>query len=449
MSQKYGRYVLTHRRPNTFLICSIAMQAGGTSKEDYDMKTTVGQGAYGTVYKAIDIRTNKMVAVKVIELENDWLPLLSEVNMVIDLSHASIVNYYNWFFYGNCLWLVMEFCDGGSLCDIMETLNRSLDEFEISSIMRGVLESLIYVHERKMIHRDIKGGNVLVTSDGLVKLCDFGVSARMDDTMKSKISTRIGSPCFMAPEVVAASGYDTQADIWSLGITALEMLSRHPPRADMGQAQVLKAVIEEPVPVAPEKATPEFKAFVERMLIKDPTKRATAVQLMNDPFIANIAPNVASEIVRSLATTFIQQKVADKEEEDDEEEEDEDEEEEEEEEEDGNELYAGETIIQFDDDGFADTRTMKVLSDETWREDPDGSTDSLAEARNMHFGNFKESDLRVMLTNVKSLAQKELEDGILSAKSIRDKYEEVRVSIVEQLQSKCPDIPDDFESLKL
>ena len=428
------------------------MASSEGSASDYELLNQVGQGAYGKVYKAMDKTTKKIVAVKILDLGADWMPLLSEVNMVVDLAHPSIVNYYKWFFNEDRLWLVMEFCDGGSLSDMMRVLKRPLSELEISAVMRGILQSLAYVHAKNRIHRDIKGGNVLVTSQGLVKLCDFGVSAQLDNTIGAKTSTRIGSPAFMAPEVIAATGHNTKADIWSLGITAIELYDGKPPYDGVPMMKVMMCAVKDDPPSLPDTATGPFRAFVGRMLVKDPEARASATELLEDPFIANVPQKTASEIVRDLVKSYIEAKNNSVEEE--EEEEDEEEEEEEDDFLTSMPAEAAATIL-FNDATMVQMGTMVVAEGggnakgsglEGWK--PEFmDTPKMVAAQKRHFRNFKDNDLRVMLTSVKSVAQAQLKAGVIQKKLVIENYEDVRQGIVKELQRRDPSIPDDYEKL--
>ena len=296
--------------------------------DDYEMLEQIGKGAYGTVNKARVLATNQIVAIKRIQLEQDWLPLLSEINMVIDLKDSTIINYYNYFFNKNELWLVMEYCDGGSLSDIMEYINRPLNEQEISALCRGVLKGLVYIHSKNRIHRDIKAANLLLTSNGDVKLCDFGVSAQLDNSEAAKTLTKIGSPNWMAPEVIQATGTDTKADIWSLGITALELYNGEPPFSDIskGVYMVLNTIVSSPPPKAPENSSTEFKNFVSRCLNKQSDLRPKASELINDPFINLVSEHNGRELISKLVEDYKTARANAVEDEDEEEEEEEEEE---------------------------------------------------------------------------------------------------------------------------
>ena len=440
------------------------------TKDDYDLLYVVGKGSYGTVYKALDKHNNRTVAVKIIDLESDWLPLLAEVNMVVDLSHETIVNYFDWFFEGGKLFLVMEYCDGGSLSDIMRVLNRPLNEMELSSVLYGVLKSLEYVHSKSRVHRDIKSGNLLLTSKGEIKLCDFGVSAQLDSSLSSKTSTRIGSPYWMAPEVIMSVGHNTKADIWSLGITALELITGHPPLDNFPPLVAILKIPQIPPPEAPPNSSDDFKDFVNAALNKDPELRPTASELLNHNFITKFNANKRNDIIQDLVTKYKDaRELARTEEEDDEEDGDGEEEDEEEDGGDGDEedgrfsmgLSQQEvSTILFSDSTFCDMGTMIVqeqdkpassgLSD--WKPDfidsPAGNS-KLRMAQKRNFQHFKDNDLKIMLDSVKKLALSEIQAKRVPENVVRVNYEEVRSGIVRELQLRNPGkYSDDYEVLK-
>jgi hypothetical protein len=446
------------------------MQGKGKSS-DYTLLEMIGEGTYGKVYKAIDNRSKKTVAIKVIALEQEWLPLLAEVNMVIDLSHPSIVNYFAWFFEGGCLWLVMEFCDGGSLQDVMKVIKRPYDETELSAILRGVLRSLVYVHSLKRVHRDIKAANVLVTSDGLVKLCDFGVSAQLDSSIGSKTSTRIGSPYWMAPEVILAEGHDTKADIWSFGITALELLTGRPPRCEIPGSAVLLKIPMSPPPEAPASASDKFKRFIARALVRDPARRATAVELMTEDFITGVPERSGATILKGLVTKYIQEKATQSA---DDEEGGEEEEEEERADDDGlaQSLADGgaSTLLLGGDSGTfmaADMGTFMASGGGTFQAGEgtmvvqgggggglgdvkltfvDNPPPKIAAAQKRNFGHFSDRDLRLLLQSVKTVARNAIAGGAARDGVIAN-YEDVRKGVVKELQRRHPETPDDYELL--
>jgi serine/threonine protein kinase len=224
--------------------------------------------------------------------------------MIISLSHPSIVNYDCCFFNEGCLWLVMEYCDGGSLSDIMTVLKRPLDESELSSVLHGVLRSLEYVHSLNRVHRDIKSGNLLLTSEGVVKLCDFGVSGQLADALM-RTSARLPPILWMAPEVVTNQGDSTKGDIWSFGITALELLVGPPPLCEIPGTAALLRIPLNPPPAPPPDSSDRLQAFVRRTLVKDPDLRPTATELLQDDFITQTSDRAGAEVLRNLVNRFI------------------------------------------------------------------------------------------------------------------------------------------------
>jgi serine/threonine protein kinase len=185
----------------------------------------------------------------------------------------------------------MEYCGGGSVAEICKVLDRGLDEDQISLICREALKGLKYLHKMHKIHRDIKGGNILLTETGQVKLADFGVSAKLSDTF-SKRNTFTGTPYWMAPEVILEEMYDGRADIWSLGITAIEMAETNPPNSDVHPMRVLLMIPRNISPKlrAKDRWSPEFHDFLQKCFIRDPNLRPTAEQLLKHPFVSNTKP---------------------------------------------------------------------------------------------------------------------------------------------------------------
>eukprot|EP01091_Cochliopodium_minus_P014346 TRINITY_DN4860_c0_g1_i1.p1 TRINITY_DN4860_c0_g1~~TRINITY_DN4860_c0_g1_i1.p1 ORF type:complete len:231 (-),score=41.60 TRINITY_DN4860_c0_g1_i1:136-828(-) len=188
----------------------------------FDKQDKIGKGAYGEVYKAIMKKTNQVVAVKIINVsDNEAInDVRQEIQMLYDCDHPNIVKYYGCYVHESKIWIVMELCSGGSVCDIYRITGRGLTEDQIAVICRETLQGLKYIHSLKKIHRDIKGGNILLTTNGDVKLVDFGVAAQIQNTL-SKRNTFVGTPFWMAPEVVQKDSHDQKADIWSLGITEI------------------------------------------------------------------------------------------------------------------------------------------------------------------------------------------------------------------------------------
>ncbi|XP_063219954.1 serine/threonine-protein kinase hippo-like isoform X2 [Bacillus rossius redtenbacheri] len=210
-----------------------------------------------------------------------------------------VVKYYGSYFKNTDLWIVMEYCGAGSVSDIMKLRNKTLSEDEIATILCDTLKGLEYLHLRRKIHRDIKAGNILLNTEGHAKLADFGVAGQLTDTM-AKRNTVIGTPFWMAPEVIQEIGYDCVADIWSLGITALEMAEGKPPYGDIHPMRAIFMIPTKPPPSfqEPDQWSPEFIDFVSRCLVKNPEERATASDLLHHEFIGNAKqPNILSQMI--------------------------------------------------------------------------------------------------------------------------------------------------------
>jgi len=266
----------------------------------------IGQGSFGIVCTCINTSNDKMYAVKFIEMSEDGSDdLQNEIDILKTTAECNfIVKYYGAYKKENYLMIVMEYCDGGSVLDVMQVTSAGLTEPQIASICYHVLKGLSYMHSHKILHRDIKAGNVLLTSDGQAKLADFGVSTKLMTTIQ-KHKTVVGSPYWMSPEVIVAqngaNGYDHKADIWSLGITAIEMAESKPPHYDINPLRVI-FVIPNRAPPTLQKGewSPNFQDFVAKCLHKNPTERPTATELLQHPFITS-AVDKAETSIRALA----------------------------------------------------------------------------------------------------------------------------------------------------
>ncbi|XP_011101905.1 STE20/SPS1-related proline-alanine-rich protein kinase [Sesamum indicum] len=268
---------------------------------DYKLLEEVGFGASATVYRAIYLPSNEEVAVKCLDLDrcgSNLDDIRREAQTMTLIDHPNIIKAYCSFVVDCNLWVVMPFMAEGSCLHLMKiAYPEGFEESAIGSILKETLKALEYLHRHGHIHRDVKAGNILMDSNGEVKLADFGVSACLfdrGDRQRSR-NTFVGTPCWMAPEVLQpGTGYDFKADIWSFGITALELAHGHAPFSKYPPMKVLLMTIQNAPPGLDydrdKKFSKSFKEMVAMCLVKDQTKRPTAEKLLKHPFFKNAKP---------------------------------------------------------------------------------------------------------------------------------------------------------------
>lgn len=259
----------------------------------YSKIKKVGQGASGNVYVAKTLATGQRVAIKTMDLAQQPRKelIVNEILVMKESQHPNIVNFLDSYLVkNNELWVIMEYMEGGALTDIIDN-NNVLEEDQIAAICLETCKGLEHLHAQSIIHRDIKSDNVLLNASGQVKITDFGFCAKLTD-QKSKRATMVGTPYWMAPEVVKQKEYGAKVDIWSLGIMAIEMIENEPPYLDEEPLKALYLIATNGTPTLkkPEKLSKELKGFLAVCLCADVKSRATADELLQHPFLQMACP---------------------------------------------------------------------------------------------------------------------------------------------------------------
>ncbi|KAM9847872.1 STE20-like serine/threonine-protein kinase isoform 2-T2 [Aulostomus maculatus] len=297
-------------------------------EEIWEIIGELGDGAFGKVYKAQNKQNGTLAAAKVIDTktEDELEDYMVEIDILASCNHHHIVKLLDAFYFEGKLWILIEFCAGGAVDAIMLELERPLTEPQIRVVCKQTLEALCYLHENKVIHRDLKAGNILLSLDGEVKLADFGVSAKNTKTLQRRDSF-IGTPYWMAPEVVMCETskdrpYDYKADIWSLGVTLIELAQIEPPNHEMNPMRVLLKIAksEPPTLMHPSRWSPEFSDFLRKALDKNVDNRWGPVQLLQHPFVSSVTDSKPLRELIAEAKAEVTEEIEDSKEEEEEEE---------------------------------------------------------------------------------------------------------------------------------
>ncbi|KAI9876428.1 MAG: hypothetical protein M1830_006531, partial [Pleopsidium flavum] len=255
--------------------------------KDFQLGDCLGKGAFGSVYRALNMGTGETVAVKQVKLadlpKSELRVIMLEIDLLKNLDHPNIVKYHGFVKSAETLNIILEYCENGSLHSISKNFGK-FPENLVGLYMSQVLHGLLYLHEQGVIHRDIKGANILTTKQGLVKLADFGVATTATGLHESSV---VGTPYWMAPEVIELSGATTASDIWSLGCTVIELLDGKPPYYKLQPMPALFRIVNDDHPPLPEGASPAVRDFLMQCFQKDPNLRVSARKLLKHPWIVS------------------------------------------------------------------------------------------------------------------------------------------------------------------
>jgi serine/threonine protein kinase len=274
--------------------------------KDFQLGDCLGKGAFGSVYRALNWGTGETVAIKQVRLENlgaaDLKTIMLEIDLLKNLSHENIVRYNGFVKSPESLYIILEYCENGSLHTICKNFGK-FPENLVALYMSQVLHGLLYLHEQGVIHRDIKGANILTTKEGLVKLADFGVATRQSGLDQSSV---VGTPYWMAPEVIELSGATTASDIWSVGCTVIELIEGKPPYHKLQPMQALFRIVNDDHPPIPGSASKYLSEFLMECFQKNPNLRIDARRLLKHPWILSAKRQVSSVPTNKEAIKSVQ-----------------------------------------------------------------------------------------------------------------------------------------------
>lgn len=255
--------------------------------KDFQLGDCIGKGAFGSVYRALNMSNGETVAIKQVRLADlpkaELTTIMQEISLLRNLQHPNIVKYHDSVRDTENLYIILEYCENGSLHTICKNFGK-FPENLVSFYTVQVLRGLLFLHEQGVIHRDIKGANILTTKEGLVKLADFGVATKQQGLAEGSV---VGTPYWMAPEVIELSGATTASDIWSLGCTVIELLNGKPPYHKLAPMPALFRIVNDDHPPLPEGASPLVRDFLMQCFQKDPNLRVSAKKLLKHPWIVS------------------------------------------------------------------------------------------------------------------------------------------------------------------
>ncbi|KAI4385817.1 hypothetical protein MLD38_003810 [Melastoma candidum] len=282
-----------------------------TLDNKYMLGDEIGKGAYGRVYKGLDLENGDFVAIKQVSLENiaqeDLNIIMQEIDLLKNLNHKNIVKYLGSLKTKTHLHIILEYVENGSLANIIKPNKFGpFPESLVAVYIAQVLEGLVYLHEQGVIHRDIKGANILTTKEGLVKLADFGVATKLNEADVNTHSV-VGTPYWMAPEVIEMSGVCAASDIWSVGCTVIELLTCIPPYYDLQPMPALFRIVQDDHPPIPDNLSPDITDFLRQCFKKDARQRPDAKTLLSHPWIQNCRRALHSSLRHSGTLRNIQE----------------------------------------------------------------------------------------------------------------------------------------------